>query len=442
MPGTNPSDTFETPELTSAPADAASAEVHAEPESEAASVGAAAAPPAAAAAPPPLKRRLADAFREGVASARTDRVREAPAASRPADSTARRYADGRQMLDWAFEQGRSAAGVVRESAAVAVNYAGQIAGNTPAASMRVARALREGAASVRRQGGAEWKLRTPQLSGEGASAVVNATVAGASQLGATARQLFVDVVSAVKPGAERTATRGIRIAKLRIATLYTEIGREAVEAWGDGPVVTEKLGSLLHELRQNEEEVQRFNALIEADRAERAAAAARPRPSTRAASPKVDEAESKPAERADVPSIDAASAGADEAESPRHTLAELQDAESAPEPAVVAAVAPSAEAESLVVIAAPVQADVVPDQVAAVPDEAPSQEQVERVEAVGKAEEPAVASVADAAEVAVADVPSGPGPEAASVEAAVDEATDAPAVEHEARPTRKKKHSR
>jgi hypothetical protein len=361
------------------------------------------------------------------------------------------------MLDWAFEQGRSAAGVVRESATVAVNYAGQIAGNTPAASQRVARAFREGAASVRRQGGAEWKLRAPQLSGDGASAVLNATVAGATQLGATARQLFVDVVSAVKPGAERTATRGIRIAKLRIAALYTEIGREAVEAWGDGPVATEKLSSLLHELRQNEEEVQRLNALIEAARAEKAAAAARPRPSARAASPKGAEAETKPAEQADVPPVEAASAGADEAESPRHTLAELQEAEIAgpvveiaAERAIVVEVAPpveaAVEAESPAVVAAPVQVDVVPAQVEAIPEAVPSQEQVERVEAVGKADESVGAKVADAGDAAVAevaaDVATGAGVEATGVEAAADEVTDAPAVEHEGRPTRKKKHSR
>jgi hypothetical protein len=217
---------------------------------------------------PPLKRRLADAFRDGVDSARSNRSRDRAASSprsplEPREP--REKTDYTEMLDWALTQGRSAAGAIRDTTAaaarqttaVAFTVAGQIAARTPDATERLSQALREGVSSVKRLSGAEGTGRVAQAAGEGASA---------------AWQFVADVFDLVRPGVERSASRGIRLANRRITALYGEIGREAVGAWSDGPVATEKLTALLDELRKNEEEIQRLTAVIETAAAERAAA--------------------------------------------------------------------------------------------------------------------------------------------------------------------------
>ncbi|MEI6666941.1 MAG: hypothetical protein WCP29_02210 [Acidobacteriota bacterium] len=231
------------------------------------------APPSVAKAP--LGQRLADAFREGMASTRSnDSVRpsaKSRAAAPPSSSTS---AARSEVFDWAVRSSRTAASAMRDKTVVAIRYAGQLAGQTPGATQKLAQAVRDGAASVRGAAAATTERMAPAAGSATASAsAVREKLSSLFDVSSAARQVLGGIVAAVNPGSERAALRGIRLGKRRIVELYAEVGREAVEAWGEGPVVTDKLSDLFEQVKTQDREIQRLTEQVAAIQAQRAAEA-------------------------------------------------------------------------------------------------------------------------------------------------------------------------
>ena len=208
---------------------------------------------------PALSQRLAEAFREGIASAKPDHEKRPEVRVPPPLQTSvrkdRQRSDGARTLDRVIREGGSAASVLYDKAAEALDSAVHLAKTAPVISTKWAQAFREGFASVRPREVRERKERIPhdgnrQQSGD--RGIMDRIL----QVGGSAAEVVRGAVASVQPGEARGTERKIRTAEKRIKDLYAEIGHEAVGSWSKGgPVVTEKLDELFDELRRNEEEI-------------------------------------------------------------------------------------------------------------------------------------------------------------------------------------------
>ena len=270
-----------------------------------------------------LARRIAEAFREGVASAKADYVKRPEVEIPPAEKTKRQESADARILDRAIQEGGSAAAAVADKAAIVLDRVVQLAKKAPAVTRKFAQAFREGAASVKPREGRERTERPSQSAEQHRSAskgkgMLNSVL----HANLSAREILRGAVTAVKPSAVRGARRKIRICKKRINNLYIEIGCEAVNAWGSGPDETEKVAGLLDEARKNEEEIQKLLDLI----AEIAAAK------------KTDAARSQPAEKEVVfsPAAPPAPEPIEEAEAaPREEVSAVTDQAPAEAPVTI-----------------------------------------------------------------------------------------------------------
>jgi len=240
---------------------------------------------------PSFGRRIAEAFREGIASAKPDYIRRPQVKMPPEEKKKRQESADAGILDKAIEEGGSAAAAAGDKVTVGVDHVVQMVKRAPAAARKYARAFREGAASVKarerrertdRQPRAQEQPRPASKGKELPDSVLHPKL--------SAREILRGAISVVKPSEVRGARRKIRMCKKRIHNLYTEIGCEAANAWGSGPVENEKVAGLLEEVRKNEEEIRKLLDHIAEIAAAGKARGARPEPV-------VEEVESSPAAR-------------------------------------------------------------------------------------------------------------------------------------------------
>jgi hypothetical protein len=228
---------------------------------------------------PALSQRLAEAFREGIASAKPDHDKPPEVRIPPPLQTSvqrdRHRSDSARTLDRVIQEGGSAASVLYDKAAEAVDSAVRLAKTAPAISTKWAQAFREGFASVRPREARERKERIP-YSGNRQQSGDRGIMDRILQVGGSAAEVVRGAVASVQPGEARGPERKIRTAEKRIKDLYVEIGHEAVGSWSKGgPVVTEKLDELFDELRRNEEEIGNLKKNIAEAGAARSAEAVR-----------------------------------------------------------------------------------------------------------------------------------------------------------------------
>ena len=205
----------------------------------------------------PLSRRLAEAFREGVATAKSGNGAIKKEKMPPPDSRIQAQSGGRGFLDRAKEEGGSAAAVVYDKTAGALGSVVELVKKTPVESRRLLDAFREGAASVKRKdvGSTGAETRRPAKTDRGKS-LGAAVLDRVFKAGDTAKESVRGAVASVKPGATRNAESKIRKCEKEIKKRYVHIGREAVEAWSSGgPVETGKIEALIAEVVKNEEEI-------------------------------------------------------------------------------------------------------------------------------------------------------------------------------------------
>jgi hypothetical protein len=209
---------------------------------------------------PALSQRLAEAFREGIASAKPDyekrpEVRIPPPVQTHLQKDRQQSGDGGAM-DRIIQEGGSAVSLLYDKAAGALDSAARLAKTAPAISTRWAEAFREGFTSVRTREVKVKKDRTAypvdrQQSGD------RGIMASILQVGGSAVEVLRNAVASVQPGDGRGIEKKIRMAEKKIKDLYVEIGHDAVGSWSQGgPIETQRLDELLEELRRNKEGIQ------------------------------------------------------------------------------------------------------------------------------------------------------------------------------------------
>ena len=212
---------------------------------------------------PPLAQRLADAFREGVASAKPDYDKRPEVRIPPPAKKNRQESSDTGVLDNVIQEGGSAAAVIGDRVAGALDSAVELVKKAPDMLHKYAEAFREGAASVKPREGRERKeTRPPSAKKHGSPSDGRVILDRVFQSVGSAAEIVRGAVAAVKPGEVSGAGRKIRMCKEKVHHLYIEIGREAVNSWGNGPVETEKIVELLDQLRKNEEEIQNLQEHI------------------------------------------------------------------------------------------------------------------------------------------------------------------------------------
>jgi hypothetical protein len=204
-----------------------------------------------------LAQRLAEAFREGVASARPDYDNPPDVRILPSPGKKRQQSADAGILNRVSQEGRSAAAIVGDAAASAADAISQLVRKAPAITVKYAEAFREGAASVKPQEGGAQRRELPSLTKKNWLPSAGGTILDrVFKAGGAAAETVRGAIVALKPGEVRGAGHKKCLSKKKIDDLYIEIGREAVTSWGNGLVETEKLSALLDELRKNEEEIQ------------------------------------------------------------------------------------------------------------------------------------------------------------------------------------------
>ena len=206
---------------------------------------------------PTLARRLAEAFREGVAATKPDSDKRPEVRIPPAAKANRQKSSEAGMRDRVIQEGRSAAAGVGDKTASALDSVVQLVRKAPAVTHRYAAAFREGVASVKVREGRERGEVRPPAAKKGWSPpegrmILERVLHSVGSVGEAVRGAVADR----KPGDGSGAKRKIRWCEKRIHDLYIEIGREAADSWAEGPVETEKVVALLDELRKNEEEIE------------------------------------------------------------------------------------------------------------------------------------------------------------------------------------------
>ena len=212
---------------------------------------------------PGLAQRLAEAFREGFASTKPDYEKRPDVRIPPPARKNRQQSDDAGILDRVSQEGISAAAIVGDKAASAVDAVFQLVKKAPAMTQKYAEAFREGASSVKPREDRERRQELPPSAKKnwlpsGGGAILDRVF----QAGGSAAEIVRGAVAALKPGEVGGAGHKICMCKKKIDNLYIAIGREAVNSWDNGSIETEKISALLDELRKNEEEVRNLQEQI------------------------------------------------------------------------------------------------------------------------------------------------------------------------------------
>ena len=212
---------------------------------------------------PALAQRLAEAFREGVASTRPDYDKHPDVRITFRAKKDRQESSAEGILDRVIQEGGSAAAVVGDKAASALEGVVRMVKQAPALTHKYAEAFREGAASVKTRDGRErgGKLR-PSAKKSSLPSDGRVFLDRMFRAGDSAAKNVRDVLSNLKPGEVRGAGQKIRMGRKKINNLYVEIGLETVNHWSSGPVETEKVAALLNELQKTEEEIRNLQEHI------------------------------------------------------------------------------------------------------------------------------------------------------------------------------------
>lgn len=230
---------------------------------------------------PALSQRLASAFREGVASARSGTQKPAETRAAAPKPTDRNLSDQPGILDRVIQEGEAAASVLYDKAADVLDSAVQLAKKAPDLSTKWVEAFRLGATSVRSGEVKAGGDQAPRAAGR-LPAVDRGILDRVTQAGDSAAEVVRGALASIKPGEVRGAERKIRLSEKTIRNLYVEIGREAADSWSaGGSVETEKVTSLLDELRKHEEEIENLRAKMAEVVAARKAEAGRKRPAAK-----------------------------------------------------------------------------------------------------------------------------------------------------------------
>jgi hypothetical protein len=213
---------------------------------------------------PSLAQRLAEAFREGVASTKPDYDKRPEIRIPPLTKKNRQESSDAGILDRVIQEGGSSAAAVGDKAASVLDSVVELVKKAPAITHKYVEAFREGAALVKpREGRGRREALPPSAKKNGSPSDGRVILDRVFHAGASAAEIVRGAVAAVKPGEVISgAGRKIRRCKKKIGNLYIEIGREAVNSWGNGPVETEKVAELLDQLRKNEEEIQNLQEHI------------------------------------------------------------------------------------------------------------------------------------------------------------------------------------
>ena len=212
---------------------------------------------------PSLAQRLADAFREGVASAKPDYDKRLEVRIPPPAKKNRQESSDTGVLDNVIREGGSAATVVGDRVAVALDSAVELLKKAPDTLNKYAEAFLEGAASVKpREGRERRETRPPSAKEQGSPSDGRVVLDRVFKMVGSVAEIVRGGVAALKPGEVRGARHKICMCKKKIDHLYIEIGREVVNSWGSGPVETEQVAELLGQLRKNEEEIRNLQGHI------------------------------------------------------------------------------------------------------------------------------------------------------------------------------------
>lgn len=211
---------------------------------------------------PALKQRLAETFREGVASTKPGGEKRSEVKIPPLPKKKIQEKTERKISDKIVAEGSSAAAAVRDKATGAGDALVQIVKKTPDLTRKYADAFREGAASVRSPEGRERRKDAPTA--------VKKTVAPADggkglldmvlQAGEEAVEFVRKTITDANIGNILGPGQKIRLCRKKINSLYIDIGNEAVNSWSDGIMESEKMTALLSELQKNEEEILNLQA--------------------------------------------------------------------------------------------------------------------------------------------------------------------------------------
>jgi hypothetical protein len=180
---------------------------------------------------PALARRLAEAFREGVASTKPDYDRRPDVGIPPAAKKNRQQSDDEEMPDDIIRGEGSAAAIVGDKAASALGSVVELIKKTPAMTRKYAEAFREGAASVKPEGRERREERPPAAKKNGLPSGGGAILERVFRSVDAAAEI---VLGAVKPGEVGRAGKKLRICKKKIDNLYIEIGRETFDSCKSG----------------------------------------------------------------------------------------------------------------------------------------------------------------------------------------------------------------
>ena len=212
---------------------------------------------------PSLAQRLAKAFREGVASAKPDYDKRPEVRIPPPAKKNRQGSSDTGVLDNVIQEGGSAAAVIGDRVAGALDSAVELVKKAPNMLHKYVEAFREGAASVKPREGRERKeTRPPSAKKHGSPSDGRVAIGRVWQSVGSAAEMVRGAVANLQWGEVSGAGRKIRGCQEKISDLYFEIGREAANSWGREPFETEKVAELLDELRKNEEEIQNLQKLI------------------------------------------------------------------------------------------------------------------------------------------------------------------------------------
>jgi hypothetical protein len=205
---------------------------------------------------PALVQRLAEAFREGVASARPNCERSPDVGTLPRARKTRKESGDTGIRDRVIREGGSAAAMVGEKAAGVLGALTQWAEKAPALTQKYVEAFRDGAASVKQR-----KVTVQQEAGPTAArkkwggADGREILDAVSKAGQSAAGFVLAAFSVVKPGEAIGVRQKIRKIEKKIDQLYLDIGADVAKSWSDGIVETDRLAALHDDLLKSEEEI-------------------------------------------------------------------------------------------------------------------------------------------------------------------------------------------
>lgn len=211
---------------------------------------------------PSLSQRLAETFREGVASAQPNSENRPVAKAAPSAPKPRPSSSQPGLGDWLIQSGKSAAAGIGESVSSLADSMAGLAKKAPSFPARWGEAFREGSAKVR-AGAVKPKAEPIPPQAGSPTAVGKGIWDSVSQIGDSAAGFVRDALVTFIPGETGEIEKKIRLEEKKIRDLYVEIGREAAESWSrGGPVETEKVSSLLDEFRKQEDIIRNLRATI------------------------------------------------------------------------------------------------------------------------------------------------------------------------------------